>query len=452
MNITQERIDDLNAVVKVEISVEDYEENVNKVLKDYQKKSNIPGFRPGKVPIGLIKKQYGTAVTLEEINKILSESLTKYITDNKLNILGNPLPNEDKKQDIDVEKQKDYEFYFDIGLAPAVDLELSENIKVDYYTIIVEDKVVDKYFDDIRKKYGTPVNPDTTEEGDVVKGDILEIDEEGKPKGDGIQNETSISIDLIKDKNIKKKFIDVKTGTKIIFNPLKATDNATETAAMLGVVKEKVENLKSEFEFKINEISRIEPAEVNEEFYKKVYPQDEIKDEKAFRERIRKDAQTTFAKESDSLFVRDVSTKLIEITAPDLPDDFLKRWLLNNNEKITKEQIDKEYDNYAKSLKWQLVENKLIKDHNLEVAEEDIRNHVKEYLGIHMFKSGEENQDDEQMNKIVDMVLQNEEESKKITDQLMDKRLFNLFKSTVKIKNKEVTYDEFIKLVTDKNN
>ncbi len=449
MNITRENVDELNAVLKIEINADDYETKVKNVLKDHQKKANLPGFRPGKVPFGMIKRMYGNSVTMEEVNKLLSESITNYITENNVKILGNPLPNEEKSPRFDIENDTDFEFYFDIGMAPEVDLEISDKIKVNYYTIKTDEKLIQKYLDDIQKRNGEHIHPDTVEDGDILKGNIVELDEDGKAKAEGVQNETSISVDFIKDKRLKKKMLEMKTGDDIQFNPLKATDNATETATMLGIEKEKAENLETDFEFTLNEITRHQPAELNEDLYKKVYPAEDIKDTEAFKERIEKDAAVSLSIESDRLFLRDASDKLMEEAGLSLPDDFLKRWLMENNDgKVTKEQIEKEYDEYAKSLKWQLIENKIIKDNDLKVDEKDVRDHVKTYLGANMFKGKEGPEQDQQMNQIVDMVLQNKDEKNKITDELMDKKLMEVLKNNLTIKQKEVSYDDFINLAT----
>ena len=354
MNITQEKTGDLTALVKVEVGEQDYIDEVNTVLKDYQKKANMPGFRPGKVPFGLVKKMYGKSVLAEEVNKILTDAINKYLVENEIKILGHPLPNKEKSPEQNFEVDKDFEFYFDIGLAPEVDQEVNDKVKVDYYQIEPDEKFLSEYIEDIRKRVG-------------------ETEESG-------------------------------------------------------------------------------PAEVNEDLFKKVFPQDDIKTEEDFKKRISDEARINFIKESDHLFMNDTIEKLIEEAKLELPDEFLKKWLLESNEgQITEEKIDEEYEQYSKALRWQLIQNKIIKDHNLEVQQEDIRSYIKDYLEqqLHMHDDSDEARD--RLNSIVDSVMQNKEEVSKIYDQLLDQKMKDLLKNTLKLRNKKVTYDDFIKLVKEKN-
>ncbi len=452
MNITKENTGDLTATLKVEVIEKDYQEQVQNVLKDYRKKANIPGFRAGKVPFGIIKKMYGNAVIVDEVNKVLSDSIQKYIEDNKLNILGQPLPNVEKSDKIDFENKKEFEFFFDIGLFPEVDLELSDKIKVDYHNIKADKKSVDNYIDDIKKRNGITINPETSEKGDTLKGELIQLDNEGKVMEKGVKNEASISIDLLKDKQIQKEFISLKKDDKVVFNPLKATGSETETAYMLGVKKEETEKLESDYEFAISEITRIEPAELNEELYKKVFPQAKIENEEQLRKQIKKEAEKAFFPESDKMFMNSAIDKLIEITNLSLPDEFMKRWLLESNQdKITKEQLEVQYDNYTKSLKWQLIENKLIKDNDIKVEDQDIKDHIKNFVTSQMPIQQDDPEADERINGIIESVMKNKEEVKKINDMLYDEKLRELFKSTLKLNQKKVTFEEFTKLAQEIN-
>lgn len=452
MNITKEDTGELIATVKIEVTEDDYRDPVNKTLKDYQRKANMPGFRPGKVPFGVINKMYGKGVLAEEVNKILSDSLAKYITDNKIEILGNPLPNTEKNKKIDFENQTEFEFYFDIGISPQFDLNLSDKIKIDYYKIKVDDTVVDKYLNDLCKRYGKVTNTDKADEGDVVYGEILQLDDSGNILEKGINNKTSIGLDYIKLKTVKNKFIGLKKGDKVVFNPLKATKSAIDTSTMLGISKEEAEKLDNDFQFTVEEISRVTPAEINKELFDKVYPHDNIKDEKQLREKIKNDAIISFAAESERQFMNNTTKKLIEVSEIKLPDEFMKRWLLESNkDKITKEQLDAQYDNYSETFKWQLIENKILTDHKIEVKEEDIKNHIREYF-IHQMPQTEKNKEAEiKLNEIVNSIMQNKEEVKKIYDRLLEKRLLDLFKFTLKLNNKNISYEEFVKLATKTN-
>ena len=453
MNITQESTGNLTATVKVEIIETDYQEEVEKALRDHRRKAAIPGFRPGKVPFGMIKKMYGKAVLAEEVNKILSESLENYLKENKIEILGQPLPGKEKETDIDFDIQKDFEFYFDIGLTPDFDLSLSDKIEVNYYTINADDKMLDNQIQEIRHRHGVMSEVDITKEGDLVKGDLTELDETGEKKIDGIVNTTTISLNYIKDEDARKKFIGIKKGDQVIFNPLKATGNAVETASMLGIQKEDTEKMNSDFSFSVNEISRLMPADLNENFYNLVFPGEDLKSEEAFRQRVRKDMSNSFVVDSDKQFMNESVIALVNEADISLPDDFLRRYILEiNQNKLTAEKLDGDFDNYLRSMRWQLIENQIIKDHELNVTDKDIQHYIRSYFTAQFFKTDEEKEDEstkERLDSLVKMVMENKEEVKKIYDHIYDNRLRELLKSTIKINNKEISYEEFVKLVSE---
>lgn len=450
MNITKENTGDLTAIIKIELKEDDYQEKVKTVLKDYQRKANIPGFRSGKVPFGMINKMYGKAVLAEEINKTISDSLNQYITDEKLDILGYPLPNTDQTTTVDFDTQTEFEFFFDIGLSPEFEVTLDEKIKINYYTINADDEVVEKYLADLRSRHGKDSKPETAGETDVVMGNIVELDENGQVVEEGINLSTSIVLDTIKLKTELKKFVGKIIGDTITFNPMKATKSATEAAAILGISAEDAEKATNKFNFTITEITHKELAELNEEFYKLVYPQESIENEEQLRAKIKTDAELSFVAESDRQFMNNAVDKLVDLAKIELPDAFMKRWILENGQgKMTEEQIETQYDSYSKSLKWQLIEAKLVKEHDIKVSQEDVRNQIKTY-----FSNMQETQDEEtekRMNEIVDSIMQNQEETKRIYEQLYDNKLLSVFKSTIKQVSKKIGYEEFVKLATQTN-
>ena len=453
MNITQESTGDLTATIQIELLPEDYQTQVNTTLKDLQKKSTLKGFRPGKVPFGMIKKMYGKNVVAEEVNKVLSDALNNYIVENKLEILGYPIANIDKNKEIDFENNTKFEFFFDIGMSPTFDIEISEKTEVDFYDIQVEDKIVDNYLDETRKRFGNLTDAETVEDGDtVVKGEIVQLDADGNVMEEGIKNNTSISLNFIKDKEVLKEFIGKKKEDKIRFNPLKATENAAETSSMLGIKKEDAENLESDFEFTISEISRNEPAKVDKELFTKVFPNENIEDEKQFREKLRSDAKGYYQTESENFFVHNAMDKLIHDTKIDLPDEFVKRWLTESDKKITKESVESDYEQYEKSLKHQLIINKISKDNDIKVEEKNIKDHIKNFYAKQYMIDSTNEEMMKQLDALADSVMQNKEETNKIYDQLLDAELRELFLSKLKKNTKEVTYDEFIKIVNEHHN
>ena len=455
MNITKENTGDLTALVKIEIAKEDYQEQVNKELKDYQRKAKIPGFRPGKVPFGMIKKMYGKAVIAEEINKIISESISKYIEENKINILGQPLPNIEKNTAFDFENETEFEFFFDLGLAPKIEIDVDDKIEVNYYDLKVEQDVIDNYVVESRKRMGETTNPEESEMGDVLEGEIIELDEEGNELEGGIKNKASIATDLIKLKTIQKKLTGLKKGDTAVFNPFKATKNASETAIILGIEKDEAEKNKSDFRFTVDEITRNVPAELDEKFYKSIYPQQDIKDEEQFRKQVEIDAKKSFDNESDKQFLNDSVKKLIEVADFSMPDDFMKRWIYESQrdekEIKSKEDISKEYDTFKESMKWQLLENEIQKKHDLRVTDEEIKSHVKEiYRKFAPMEGIPTEEMEKNLDELSNSILKNEKEAERIHTELSDKKILDFMKSKLKLNIKEVNNKEFIEIVTKK--
>jgi trigger factor len=449
MNITKENTGELTATIKIEVSPEDYNNKVTEALKDVQRKTTLKGFRPGKVPFGLISKMYRKSAMAEEVNKLLSESLNNYLTENKLDVLGYPLAGKDRQSKADFDNDDAFEFYFDIGLAPEINLEINDKIEAEYFDIDVEDEKVDGYMNEVRSRYGNPVNPEKAEEGDLIKGEISQLDKSGNPLEGGIKNSTSLSIDFIKDEKVKKQFTGSKKDDKIQFNPLSATGNEAETASMLGIKKEDRENMESDYEILITEISRIEPAEVNKEFFSKVYPNDNVETEEAFREKLRAEAKEYFQKESDNFFTHEVIEKLVHDTAVDLPEEFIKRWLVESESKITEETVEQDYKNYVNALKQQLIINKIARDNDIKVEAADIKNYIKEMYAKQFMFDLQDEEKSKQLDTLADSVMRNEEEVQKLYDQLFDEQVKALFKSKLKLKKTAIKYDDFIAKVND---
>jgi trigger factor len=449
MNITQESTGDLTALLKVEVSPEDYKDQVKKTLKDYQQKASMPGFRPGKVPFGMINKMYGKSVLAEEVNKVLTQSLDGYIKENNLKLLGYPLSNIEKNPEINFDTQEQFDFYFDLGFSPEFTVELSDKVEVDYHEIKVEDEKVNTYLEDIQKRFGTQTHPDKVGEEDIVKGNITQLDADGNEMENGIKNETSIGVNFIKDEKTKKNFTGKKVGDKVVFNPMTAMGNATEVASMLNIQKDEAEKLDADFEYTITEITGVDPAKVDKELFDKVYPKDDVQDEAAFREKLREEAGKYYQREMDNFFVHMTMEKLIDDTEVSLPDDFMKRWLLESDEKQTEEAIEKDYPNYVKSLKQQLIINKISEDNEIKIEEQDVRNHVKKSFAMHYGLDLDDEEKSKQLDPIVDSMLQNKEEANKVFDEIFDERLKAVFKEKLNLKNKKVTYDEFAKIVEE---
>jgi trigger factor len=441
MNITQENIDELNAILKVKVVAEDYLPKVEGALKTYQKKANIPGFRPGKVPTGMIKKMYGKSIMVDEINKLLNDSLYNYINENKLDVLGNPLPKADS--DVDFDNQKDFEFIYEMGLAPKFNLELSAKDKFTYTTVKIDDDLVNKYTTDIAKRYGKVEQVEVSAEGDLLNGDFVELDANGEILAGGIFKTSSVFTDRLKDET-KKAFIGLKKDDKVVVDAQKISENATDLAAMLGVDKAVAETLTSKFQFTVKGISRLAASEINQEMFDKIYGPGTVNSEEEFKAKIREELSAMFVNDSERKFYNDVVDYLMNKVNFNLPTEFLKRWIVAVNEKpVTLDQVDAEFDNYAKGLKWQLIENKIIKENNIAVTNEEVIEHTKNLILQQFGKMAQSPMSDADLEDTAKRVLANQEEAKKLYEQVYGQKVMTLFKTTFTLENKEVAYDDF---------
>ena len=447
MNITRENIDDLNAVLKVKIEKADYEDKVETVLKDYRKKANIKGFRPGMVPIGLVKKMYGRAVQIEEINKVVTENIQKYITDEKLEILGDPLPKTDEQEKIDFDTQEDFTFSFELGLAPVIELKLSKKNKLHQYEIIIDEKMKNDYLENYTRRYGELRKADITEAKDVIKGKIEALDNTGNILTDGLSVEdTSLGIDIIKDEKIKEEFIGKTLNETVDFDLKKAFPNDTEIAGILHRKKEEVAEIEGNFRFTINEISRFFPAELGKELFDKIYGEGVVETEDEFMKKIENEIAINLKRESDFKLMMDVKALALEKTDFQLPEEFLKRWLVRVNEKTTPEQIEKEFDNFRKDLKWQLIRNKVAHDNEIKISEEELLNEAANITRYQFQQYGLFYATDDQINNYAKETLKREEDAKRIAEKILEEKVLAIMKELVKLENNSVTVEEFNKL------
>ena len=447
MDITRENTGDLNAVLTVKIGKTDYEKKVENVLKDYRKKANIKGFRPGMVPIGIIKKMYGSAVKIDEINKIVSENIHKYLTDEKIEILGDPLPKTDEHEKINFDIQEDFTFSFELGLAPVFELKLSKKNKVTNYEITIDDKMKNDYVSSYTRRYGEFKKADVTEDKDLLKGKIEAIDDKGEIIPGGISNEeTSLSIEVIKDEDIKKNFIGRKENDHVDFDIRKTFPNDNEIAVLLKKKKEEVEGLNGDFRFIISEILRFHPAELGQEFFNKIYGEGVVATEEEFMNKITEEISANLASESNNKLMQDVRKLAIEKTEFQLPEDFLKKWLLKVNENTTAEQIEKEFETFRHDLKWQLIMNRVAKDNSLKITEEELQKEAENITRYQFQNYGLFYATDEQISNYAKETLKREDDAKRIADKILEEKVMAQLKELVQIENKNVTVEEFNKL------
>lgn len=397
--------------------------------------------------MGLVKKQYGKGVLAEELNKTVNEALYNYLNAEKVEILGNPIPKYDAEVKGDWDNPSDFEFQYEIGLTPEFEIKLSGRNKFDYVKVKTDDKLVDQQIDDLRRRYGKLIAGEEVTGTELVLGQFVELDENGEIKEGGVMNSSTVSIEFVEDKATLKELKGKKVGDKLVVDPAKLAKGEADLAAMLGVTKEDLPNLNNKFQFTINEIRKMEMAELNQELFDKLFGEGEVKSEAEMRERISNDMNGMFDGDSDRLFTRKVYDHLIEKTEMTLPDEFLKRWIkMSNQKEITDEQIEAEYDEYAKGLRWQLIQGKLFKDNEVKINPDEALEFTKSLLVSQYAQYGIPAPEDNELTESARKVLANQEEANRVYDMLAERKLTELFKGIVKLNEKEVSYDEFVKL------
>lgn len=447
MNIVQEKVDALNAVLKVKVSPEDYQETVEKSLRDYSKQANIPGFRKGKVPFAVVKRRFGKSVLAEEINKVINQSLYEFIEEQKLDILGNPIPKTDAEIVGDWDNPSEFEFQYEIGLAPEFDIKLSKKNKYDFVKVKVDDELINKQIDDLSRRYGKLVASEKVGDDDMVMAQFVELNDDESIKEGGIMHSSTVSVEFVTDKKVAKELKGKKVGDKLIVDPAKVSRGGADTAAMLGVKEEDLANISNKFQMTINEIRHMEKAELNQELFDKLYGEGVVSSEDEMKAKIKTDLEGMFGNDSDRILSRDISDDLMKKIEVSFPDAFLKKWIqASNKEEITMDQIDAEYEGYTNSLKWQLIQNKIFKENNLEIKREDALDYTKGLLVNQYAQYGIPAPEDAELTSSAMKVLENQEEANRIYNMLAETKMIGFFKEAVKLDEKEVSYDEFVKI------
>jgi len=436
MNITKEQIDNLNAVVKVEISKEDYQENVDKILKDYRKQANIPGFRKGQVPMGLIKKQYGKAVLVDEVNKLLQDNLNKYLTEEKLDVLGNPLPKQQENFDWDSEN---LDFEFELGLAPNFDVQLKTKKAVTQYKIVADKKMIEEQVERIQKQYGKLVSKTEVGKNDEITGTFANEAEE-------IEHKTTIELSKVKSKKATDALVGKKVGESATLSTKGLFKEDYLLSSALGISADKAEKLNIDVTFTIEEINEREPAALDQELFDKLFGKDNVSSEKELKDRIKEDSEKQFEQQADQKLLNDVTEKLIDETQFELPAEFLKKWIQISGEKLlTDDEAKEEFEKSEKGLRYQLIEGKIIQENDLQVQFDELKEFAKGFIKSQMAQYGHMDPKEEELENIATRVLGNQDEVKRLSEQLMSQKLLDLYKEKANLKVKEVSYDDFIK-------
>lgn len=449
MGVTREDVSSNSAILRVKVTPADYEKNVANAIEKTRKQANIPGFRKGHVPVSLVKKQYGKSILADELNKVVNDFLNSFITENKIEILGNPIPFEKEEVKGDFNNPTEFEFAFEIGITPEFKIDSTLKETFNYVSVKIDDELINKQVDDLRRRYGKLVASEKIGDTDLVMAQFTELNDDKSVKEGGIVHSSTISMEFVEDKKAKKELTGKKVGDKVVVNPAHVSKGGKDTAAMLGIKEEDLATISDKFELSVTEVRHMELAELNQELFDKLFGEGEVKSESELKERVKADLDKMFANDSDRLLTRAVYDKLIADTQIDLPSDFLKRWIQVSNEKpITLEEIDAQFEGYEKGMKWQLIQGQIFKANDLKLNQTDAIEFTKELLANQYAQYGIPAPEDKELTASAIQVLGNREESARVYDMLAESKLTEFFKANVKLKNKEVSYDEFVEIAS----
>ena len=452
MKITREESDKGYSVVRVVVEPADYEKTVAEKLREYRLKASLPGFRPGKVPASLINKRFARPVLAEEVNNLLSHNLSNYLQDEKISILGDPLPSLEHQKPIDWDTDNEFEFVFDIAVSPEVNVDLAQSGPFDYYKIVVDEKMVDENIESVLTNFGTNEEAEVVEANSSVRGDFVQLGDDGNPLEGGVTAEgVLIAVDLMKDEAVRNAITGKKSGDVVVFDPVAVFQDRHEVGHMLNISHEAADTLSGEFRFTLRAVLNFRKAELNEELYTKIYgPESGVITEEQFREKLAAEISGQLAQSSDQKFAFDARETLLDTVKFDLPEEFLKRWLKEVNKEMTEDQIEKDFDAFTRDLRWQLIRNSLIRQQELNVSEEEVSDLARQ-IAISQFRQyGLYDLPEEHLATYVKKILEKEEDREKIVRRLFDDKVFAMIREKAGITEKEISSDEFGALV--KNN
>ena len=453
MNISFEKVDNVNALLTLSLVKADYEENVNKALKDFRKKAQMPGFRPGQVPVGLLKKRFGAEITAEEVNKILGKELTQYTREQKINVLGEPLPNEEKTPVIDFDSQEEFTFVFDVALAPEFDAKISDKDELDFYDITVDDAMVDQQVQVYAQRAGQYSKVESYEDRDMVKGILAQLGEDGQPLEGGLQKEGAVMLpNYMKNDEEKAKFNGAKVNDVLVFNPAKAYDNSdVEISSLLGITKEQAAEVKSDFSYQITEITRFVPAEVNQELFDQILGEGKVSSEAEFRANIAESMQRDFAVDSDYKFTLDLRKYLTDrIGALQYPEEMLKRIMKLNNKDKDEDYINRNFQPSLDELTWHLIKEQLCDQLEVKIQQEDVLEAAKTATRMQFAQYGMSNVSEDVITRYANEMLKNEQQAEGLVTRAVERKIVEKAKSVVKLQHKQISMDEFNKMLSAK--
>ena len=446
MNVSQTSLDNLRIELAVTLAPEDYTPRVERNLKRHQKNAQMPGFRKGKVPMQLIKRQYGQSVLAEELNQLLSEQLQKHIQENKLDVLGNPIPSENKEDTGDWQNPDAFTFHYELGLAPKLDLNFGRRAKFTRHKIKVDQVAIENQVKDLQRRHGKMTDPDKSDENDMLVGSFIQLDDKSEVLEGGISSESTISLESVEDKKTKKALLGLEPGSQVIVDVHKVSRDNQDLSRMLGISENQAHDINGAFQFTVKEVKRLEPHEVNQSLFDKVYGEGVVTNDKEFRERVSNDLDGHFDRDAEWVFRRRFVVDLIDHMKIDLPDTFLKRWIaLTNENPLTPDQVEEEYPSYAESLRWQILQQTVAEAIDLQISSEDLEEEAKRMVGAQYAQYGMP-MDENTLTNMAKNVLNDEKERRRIADVLVERKVVDDLKTRVKISEKQVSFDEFGKL------
>ena len=445
MSVTQQNVNDLNAILKVKVNEQEYQPLVESALKQAQKSVSLKGFRPGKVPFGMVKKLYGTSVKVEQINKLIDKKISDYIISNKINVLGQPLPKINDEV-YNFETQSEFEFEFEIGVAPEVNVKLDKGIKLTKYNVVPDTEMIGNYIEELRSRYGKVVDVEDVQDKDMITANLAELNDDQTAKEEGINQVVNFFMPRISNADAKAKLVGLKVCDKVVVNAKTLTDSISDSAKTLGLTAEKLENASDSFEITIQSSSRMGLADLNQELFDKVFGEGNVNSEEEFNKKIQEDAVKFLQGHGSNKFKNDLIDALVDSVKFDLPNEFLQKWLVAASEgKTSEEEVQKDYDKYAKTFRWQLIEGAIVKDTKIDVSYEEIKNKAKELISENFAQYGQL-VDDEQLETYAANVLKKQEEARRIQDELFLDKVANYALENISVEEKEITIEEFAKL------
>lgn len=445
MQVSRQEIDALNGLITVEIDSNDYKEKVKESLDKHRKTVKIPGFRPGHVPFGVVEKRFGKSVLAEVLNSLANEGVYSFIQENKLEILGNPIPSTQHSMEGSFDSPGNFKFTFDIGMSPSFDYQSVLKNGVEYHTVRVDDKLVTQQIEDIQRRYGKLSSVDVVGEKDMVLGTFTELDAQGAPKSDGINHSTTISMEFLTSEETKAHLIGRKKEEIFILDPNAVSKDDTDKAALLGVTVDALPSAEVSFEFRITDIKQMELAALDQSLFEKLFQDGEITDETGLRNRVQKDLEQMFERDADRLMTRKVYDRLMSDVVMNFPEAFLKRWIIASAQKpISEEEINQEFEGYLSSLKWQLIQTKIFKDTNTQLVYDEVISFTKSLIVSNYNQYGIPAPEDAELEKSAKELLAKKEQANSIYDQLAEQKLTQFFKTNASLKMKPLSYDDFV--------